>query len=89
MYQIKQYSYDRAKELGVHIQPSKKGKYKIDVFNADGDFITSIGHNQYSDYPTYIESHGLEYANTRRALYHIRHKKDYKERGFYSLNILW
>ena len=33
MYKIKKYSLDRAKELGVKIFPSKKGIYKIDIFD--------------------------------------------------------
>lgn len=94
MYQIKKYSYDQAKKLGLKISPSNKGKYKIDIFYASGikkgDYITSIGNIFYSDYPTYLETHDKEYAEKRRKLYHLRHRNDAsKIRGFLALNILW
>jgi hypothetical protein len=89
MYSIKPYSFEKAKKLGVTIQPSTKGNYKIDVFGSDGKIITSIGDKRYSDYPSYMITNGKEYAEKRRALYHQRHKKDTKERGLYALSILW
>lgn len=90
MYQIKKYSHDQAKKLGVKISPSNISNYKIDIFDMKGDYITSIGDKDYSDYPTYIEEKGLDYANKRRKLYHSRHKKDNDYiRGFLALNILW
>ena len=90
MYSIKKYSYDRAKELGVKIQPSEKGFYKIDVFDKDNKYITSIGDRRYNDFPTFLETKGQEYADKHRKAYHKRHNKS-KEgiRGFYALNILW
>lgn len=89
MYQIKKYSFDRAKDLGVHIAPSKTGKYKIDVFGEAGELITRIGHSDYSDFPTYAEEYGVDFANKRRDLYWIRHHNDNGVRGFYAKNILW
>lgn len=89
MYQIKKYSFDRAKKLNVIIKPSNKGDYKIDVFNKNGGYITSIGNKNYLDYPSYIEEKDLEHANKRRYLYHLRHKNDIGIRGFFALNILW
>ena len=89
MYSIRKYSFDKAKKLGVKIEPSKKGNYKIDVFDSNGVYITSIGDRRYSDFPSFLESHGKEYANKRRLLYHARHKNDLKERGFLASNILW
>lgn len=89
-YNIKDYSYDQAEKLNVVINPSTRGNYKIDVYKPNGDYITSIGNKNYSDFPTYILSHGLDYALERRRLYHLRHNKDKTHtRGFYSLNILW
>ena len=61
MYKIKQYTKNQAKLLGVTVKPSEKGNYKIDVFE-DGKYITSVGDKRYSDFPSYIESHGKEYA---------------------------
>ena len=54
MYQIKSYSYKKAKELGVEIKSSTVKNKKIDVFK-DGKKIASIGDIFYSDYPTYLE----------------------------------
>jgi len=91
MYKITQYSYDRAKELGVIIKPSKKGNYKIDVYDKNNNkYITSIGHRDYLDYPTIIKKNGKEYADYRRVLFKKRHGK-YKKgtRGWYSSYILW
>jgi len=89
-YKITQYSYDRADELGVIIKASKKGNYKIDVFQKSGDYITSIGHRQYLDYPSIIKKNGKEYADYRRELFYKRHKNYPKySRGWYSSYILW
>ena len=89
-YKITQYSYDRADELGVIIKPSKKGNYKIDVFQKSGDYITSIGHRQYKDFGQYLENNGEEYALYRRSLFYKRHKNYPKySRGWYSSYILW
>ena len=44
------------------------------------------------DYPTYIQNNGISYANERRKLYKIRHKKDINVKftsGYYSDKILW
>jgi hypothetical protein len=90
MYKIKKYSYDKAKEIGVIIEPSKKKNYKIDVFNLNKEYITSIGDKSYLDYPTYLRIYGPEVADKRRKLFHLRHKSYPKySRGWYSKNILW
>ena len=90
MYNILPYSYNQANRLGVQISPSKKKGKKIDVFE-NGKFICSIGALGMYDYPTYIELKGKEYANERRKLYHMRHKKDnvIGTAGWYALRILW
>ena len=89
MYNIKKYSFDEAKKLGVEIKPSKIKNKKIDVFKGDV-FICSIGDSRYNDYPTYLEIN-KELAEKRRMLYHQRHKKENKEgtKGYYALKILW
>lgn len=91
MYEIKPYSFKQAKKLGVDIKPSSDKNKKIDVLK-DGKKITSIGDKRYNDYPTYIQTKGLQYANQRRDLYKIRHKKDKDIKGsagFYASRILW
>ena len=90
-YLIKQYTKDKAKKLGVDVKPSKlKGK-KIDVFK-DGKKIASVGALGYYDYPTYINEKGKDYADKRRTLYKIRHKKDKDvkgTKGYYADKLLW
>jgi len=92
MYEISNYSYERAKDLGVKIKPSiRKGK-KIDVFDWNNQYITSIGALSYGDFPTYMKNKGKEYALERRRLYHLRHKKDSEKlgsAGYYAAKILW
>ena len=87
-YTITKYSYDRAKELGVEIKPSTNPKKKIDVFKG-GKKIVSIGAYGFPDYPTYVKIEGKEYADKRRKLYLIRHKKNIGLAGKYAKNILW
>ena len=90
-YRIKQYSKNQAKKLGVTIKPPKlKGK-KIDVFKNNKKLV-SIGAIGYKDYPTYIKEKGKKYADERRRLYKIRHKKDRNIKGsagYYADKILW
>ena len=90
MYNITKYSYDQAKKLGVTIKPSNKKNKKIDVYK-DGKYLCSIGHTDYSDFPTFYEEYGEEFANKRRVAYHKRHAKDDIEGtpGFFALRILW
>ena len=92
MYKITNYSKRQADKLGVYIRPSEDNRYKIDIYNENKDYITTIGDSKYSDYPTYIKTHGIDYANERRRLYKLRHNKDRHKpdsKGFYSDNILW
>jgi hypothetical protein len=91
-YQIKQYSYRRAKDLGVTIKPSTVAGKKIDVFNKRGEKIASIGALGYGDYPTFMKNKGKEYAEEKRKLYKMRHAKDrvvYGTPGYYADKILW
>ena len=91
MYKITDYSLNKARQLNVTIRPSENKKKKIDVIK-DGKVIASIGAKNYKDYPTYIKENGKAYADQRRKLYKIRHKKDLnnkKGNGYWSSNILW
>lgn len=95
-YNIKAYTKNQAKKIGVTVKPSgSKGK-KIDVFKK-GVKVASVGAIGYKDYPTYME---LEQkgkvpkgtATKRRKLYKIRHKKDRNiknSNGFYADRLLW
>ena len=92
MYEIQPYSYEQAKRLQVQIEPSQKSKYKISIFDKNGNHIYDIGAAGYSDFPTYWKEKGKAYAEKRRSLYHIRHSKDISKvgsRGWYASQILW
>jgi hypothetical protein len=89
MYEIKEYTKKKAKQYNVKIKPSSNPKKKIDVFK-DNQKIASIGAIKYDDYPTHILKKGIDYANERRRLYKIRHKKDLNSKnGFWSNVLLW
>jgi len=89
-YKITKYSYQQAKKLNhAEIKPSSNKKKKIDVFKGDKK-IASIGAMGYNDYPTFIKTKGVSYANERRKLYKQRHKKDLNSKnGYFANNILW
>lgn len=92
MYKITKYSFDKAKELGVSIKPSKNPLKKIDVYDKNGQFIVSIGSSKHLDYPSYITDRGIDYANERRRLYRLRHAGEDKKKGtagFFAWHLLW
>lgn len=93
MYQILQYTKDRARDLGVVVLPSKVGVHKLDIFDPKMKlYIGSVGDVRYSDYPHYIESHGKQYADQRRRLYKIRHEANRHKIGtpsFWADKLLW
>ena len=90
LYDIKDYSYARAEKIGVIIRPSEKKHKKIDVFDKQGNYICSIGAKKMSDYPTYIQSHGLEFANERRKRFYQRFNNITKDTPlWYCAVILW
>ena len=92
MYKILPYTKKQAKLLNVKVYPSIKPKYKIDIYDLNNNYITSIGSLGYKDYPTYIKDYGQEYAEKRRVLYKKRHQKDRLingSRGYYSDKLLW
>jgi len=91
VYQIKPYSYEKAKLLNVEIKPSTRKDKKIDVYK-DNKYICSIGDINYYDYPTYIQNNGITFANERRKLYKQRHNNDRNIKnssGYYADKILW
>ena len=88
MYQITEYSYKKAKDLGVTIYPSKRKYKKIDVFK-DGKYLASIGDNRYMDFPSILAKEGREIAEKHRRLYHARHRNDSGIAGKLALAILW
>ena len=91
MYHITNYTYKRAKQIGVKVKPSTNKTKKIDVYRKNKK-IASIGANGMNDYPTYRKKNGIEYAKTRRRLYRMRHEKDRHikwSNGWLADKLLW
>ena len=90
-YKIKNYTKEKAHELGVQVKPSSNKGKKIDVYK-DGEKIASVGALGMKDYPTYIQEEGIEYANKRKQLYTMRHQKEGFKKGtnsYWALKLLW
>jgi hypothetical protein len=88
---ITKYTYRKAKKIGVTVKKSTNKDKKLDVYKGNHK-IASVGAYGMNDYPTYIKTKGLSYANKRRKLYKIRHEKDRKKkwsRGWLADQLLW
>jgi len=91
VYEITDYTKRKAKHLGLVVRQSSNPKKKIDVYK-ENKKISSIGAIGYKDYPTYLNTTKKEYADERRRLYRIRHKKDRSvigSNGYYANTLLW
>lgn len=91
-YQITERQEENATREGVIIFPSKRKNKKLDVYNADGEYLLSIGDIRYKDYCIYLAEKGKDYAENRRRLYKIRHQKTRHKKGtpsYFSDKILW
>ena len=88
MYQVRPRHMQQARKLGVTIQPSQKGNFKLDVYMG-GKYLASIGHIRYKDYVMYKEEKGEAYADERKRLYHIRHQNDKGVKGLLAKILLW
>lgn len=90
MYEITPEQSKIAKEIGVHIFPSDKKKYKLDVYTDEGLYFTSIGSSAHKDYFIYLRDDGKAVAETRRNLYDLRTKKNYVGgRAWLARKLLW
>ena len=76
MYEIKKYSYDKINELNekigqdvYFIKPSIDKKIRVYKFNK---LIAEVGDKDSSDYPSFIETDGLEVADKRREAFYSR-----------------
>jgi len=90
-YKITNYTFAKAKLMGLTVAPSTNKTKKIDVYKK-GKKIASIGARGMNDFPTFIKKRGLSYAKTRRRLYKIRHQKDRTvkwSRGWLADKLLW
>jgi len=92
MYKILPYTIAQARRLNVKIRPSTRKGKKLDVYDKEGNFLTSVGAKGYLDYPTYRKLFGKDVAEKRRRLYKIRHQADRSVRrspGWYADQLLW
>ena len=77
--------------MKVTVRLSEQKNKKIDVFKNNVK-IAGTGDLNYKDFPTYAIENGIEFANKRKKLYYIRHKKDIEKigsNGFYAAKLLW
>jgi hypothetical protein len=93
MYRITDYSKEKAKELNVEIKPSTRKHKKIDVYK-NNKLVASIGDKRYmkNDYPNYVKSHGIAYAEKRKSLFNMRHRKNASKinsPAYFASKILW
>ena len=61
MYTITNYTKQKARRMGGQVQLSKNRKKKLDVFK-NRKKIASIGARGYGDYPTFMKTKGVAYA---------------------------
>ena len=94
-YKITWYTYNKLDQLNkqirenITIKPSRKGYYKIDVYNG-GTYLFSIGDKRYLSYPEYLKTSGKVHADKRKELYYKRHPIYPKySRGWFSSYLLW
>ena len=95
-YKIREYTYKKARLLGLSVRPSKVAGKKIDVFRGR-EKVASVGAIGYADYPTYMamEREGkvpAGYAAKRRKNYKARHQSNRLKigtAGWYADQLLW
>ena len=82
MYNITEHTKKRLQDLNkkldtnkIKIKISTNKNKKIDVF-IDNVKISTIGSIGYSDFGSYMDTHGKDYAETRKRLYYQRHKNE-------------
>ena len=91
-YIISEHSKIQAKKLNLIIKVSTRKNKKIDAYDAQNNYINSIGNINYNDYGSYLKIFGQIYANKRQKLYHARHQKGINiinSKQYLSAKILW
>jgi len=91
-YKIPDQVFNIAKKLGVHICLATNPKFKIEIYDGDGIYITQVGAKGYKDYFTYLNEDGHVVANKRRQSYLKRHAKELEKvgsRGWLAAVLLW
>ena len=75
MYFISDYTYHKARRIGVEVKPSTIADKKLDVYK-DGNKIASVGIIGAPDYPTYMALYGSAYAYGKKIDYLNRYKRE-------------
>ena len=91
VYKITNYTYRKARKIGVAVKPPTNKTKKIYVFKK-GEKVATIGALVMNDFPTYMQKKGLKFAKTRRRLYKKRHEKDRHAKfsnGWFADQLLW
>jgi hypothetical protein len=97
-YKISKEQLKLAKKLGVMIYPADANSvYKIEIYDSQGVYLTSVGDKRYNDYFIYKAAEKRKeipkgYANWRRSLYLQRHEKELEKvgsRGWYNAILNW
>ena len=93
MYEIKKYSYDKINELNkkigkpvYFIKPSIDKKIRVYKFQK---LIAEIGAKDMGDFPTFIETDGIEFANKRRTAFYRRFARLPNIKDGELTNIFW
>jgi hypothetical protein len=92
MYRILPYTQAQARRLNVIVRPSTRQNKKLDVYDRNGYYLTSVGAKGYLDYPNYRKLFGKQVADQRRRLYKQRHQADRKVKGspgYFADQLLW
>lgn len=92
MYKILPYTAAQARRLNVIVRPSSRKGKKIDVYDKNGYYLTSVGAKGYLDYPTYKKLFGKKVADQQRRLYKKRHQANRKVKGsagYFADKLLW
>ena len=92
MYERSPYTKAIARRLKVIVKPSTRKVKKLDVYDRQGNYITSVGAKGYLDYPSYRKLYGKTVADQRRKLYKSRHRADRKIKysaGYFADQLLW
>lgn len=88
-YKIEPEQRRNAAKIGVKIKPSTRKNKKIDVFDQNDNYLTSIGDINYLDFYKYMRIDPIE-ARIRQKSYLKRHKNRKKgSAGYYANKILW
>ena len=95
-YKITEYTKNQARKLNVYVFPAKNPKKKLDIYDKDCNYITSVGASGYMDYPNYLkaEKKGIVPKGTaekKRKSYKARHV--YRNRknspAYFADKLLW